>query len=75
MAKKNVSRILSGAALVICIVLFCTLNLIAQTYKAAKITYTISGSVGLSGVAMNGLPGKVVTDITLLPSTTAGAAQ
>ena len=62
MAKKNVSRILSGAALVICIVLFCTLNLIAQTYKAAKITYTISGSVGLSGVAMNGLPGKVVTD-------------
>ena len=31
-------------------------------YEATKVTYTISGSVGISGVVMNGLPGNPVTD-------------
>ncbi|MGA2914409.1 MAG: pneumococcal-type histidine triad protein [Sedimentisphaerales bacterium] len=31
-------------------------------YKAAKITYTISGSIGVNGVMMNGLPGNPVTN-------------
>ncbi len=37
-------------------------TLVTAAYKAAKITYTVSGSVGVSGVAMNGLLGNPVTN-------------
>ncbi|MBN1975246.1 MAG: hypothetical protein JW787_16500 [Sedimentisphaerales bacterium] len=33
-----------------------------QDYKAAPIVYTISGTTGIEGVRMNGLPGNPVTD-------------
>jgi type II secretory pathway component GspD/PulD (secretin) len=56
---KNTFRILiTGTTLFI--VLLCTL--VTAGYKAAKITYTISGSVGASGVTVNGLPGNPITN-------------
>jgi type II secretory pathway component GspD/PulD (secretin) len=33
-----------------------------ETYQAARITYTISGNVGLAGVMMDGLPSRPVTE-------------
>jgi len=45
---------------VLCVIVSGTLCLGA--YKATKITFTISGSTGISGVVMNGLPGNPVTD-------------
>jgi hypothetical protein len=56
---KNTFRIL-----IIGITLFIILpgTSVTAGYKAAKITYVISGSVGVSGVVMNGLPGNPVTN-------------
>jgi type II secretory pathway component GspD/PulD (secretin) len=56
---KNTFRILL-TGMTLFIVLLCTL--ITAGYKAAKITYTISGSLGVSGVTMNGLPGNPITN-------------
>ena len=39
-------------------------NMEGHNYNAARITLTISGSVGLVGVAMRGLPGNPVTDLS-----------
>ena len=39
-----------------------TSNQVNQSYTAAIITFTISGTAGQSGVTMNGLPGLPVTD-------------
>ncbi|MEA3227280.1 MAG: hypothetical protein U9Q07_15125, partial [Planctomycetota bacterium] len=60
MVRKRILRILSGSAVVF-IVLFCTLDVNGQ-FGGQAITYTISGSTGVEGVAMTGLPGSVVTD-------------
>ena len=54
--------ILRGAALALCIVLCCTLVVSAQSFKGRKVTFTITGSVGPSGVEMKGFPEPVVTD-------------
>ena len=62
MVNKNISRMLSGAAIVLCVILLCSLNIKGQGIRAKKVTFTISGSVGLGGVTMNGLPNKPVTD-------------
>ena len=63
MARKKIRRILSGGAIVLFVVLFCVLNISVQAFEAETITYTISGSAGISGVTMKGLPGPpVVTD-------------
>jgi hypothetical protein len=64
MARKNNGRILSGVAIILCIVLFCAPDSSVQAQiKGRMKTYTISGSVGLSGVVMKGLPGDpVITD-------------
>jgi len=62
MARKKIRRILSGGAIALCIVLFCFVDISVQAFEAVKITYTISGSAGISGVTMRGLPGSVVTD-------------
>jgi len=63
MASKNIGRILSGCAIALSIVFFCTADVGAQAFTPTRITYTISGSVGLPGVTMKGLPdGAVVTD-------------
>ncbi len=56
MARKNNGRILSVGVIVACTVLFCTLNVSAQ-FQAVEVTHTITGSVGLGGVTMNGLRG------------------
>ena len=62
MASKNISRTLSGCAIALFIVFFCTVDVGAQ-FTSTRITYTISGSVGIPGVTMKGLPdGAVVTD-------------
>ncbi len=62
MARKSIGRILSDGVLVICVVLLCALNASVQAaIEGQMVTYTISGSVGLSGVTMNGLP-NTVTD-------------
>jgi len=63
MARKKNRRILSGGAIVLFVVLFCFLGMSVQAFEAVTITYTISGSAGVSGVTMKGLPGStVVTD-------------
>ncbi|MFQ6034920.1 MAG: carboxypeptidase-like regulatory domain-containing protein, partial [Sedimentisphaerales bacterium] len=62
MANKNMGRILSGAVIVFCVILLCTLSISGQQFKVRKLTFTISGSVGLSGVKMTGLPNSPVTD-------------
>jgi type II secretory pathway component GspD/PulD (secretin) len=55
---KNIVKILS-IGLVICALFNGTL---CFGYKATKVTYTISGTTGLNGVVMKGLPGNPVTD-------------
>jgi len=63
MARKKIRKILSGGAIVLCVVLFCFVDINVQAFEAVKITHTISGSAGVSGVTMKGLPGPpVVTD-------------
>ncbi len=39
-----------------------TTNLSSQDYRAAIITFAISGNAGLAGVTMEGLPGDPITD-------------
>ncbi len=63
MARKKISRILSGGVIVACTVLLCTLNVSAQ-FQAVEVTHTISGSVGVPGVTMQGLPNNPTTDET-----------
>jgi hypothetical protein len=61
MARKKIHRILSGGTIVLCIVLFCFVDISVQGFEAVKITHVISGSAGVSGVTMKGLPGPPVT--------------
>jgi len=68
MARKNIGRILSGGAIIFCIVLLCALGINVQAFEAQKVTFTISGSVtlsdgsgGLDGVTMKGLPNEPIT--------------
>ncbi|MGB2862515.1 MAG: hypothetical protein WBC05_04245 [Sedimentisphaerales bacterium] len=63
MARKKIRRILSGGAIFLFVVLFCILSISVQAFEATTVKYTISGSAGVSGVTMKGLPGPtVVTD-------------
>jgi Bacterial type II and III secretion system protein len=63
MARKKIGKILSGGAIVFCVVLLCTMsNNVQAQWTAQRVTFTISGSAGTSGVTMKGLPGNVVTD-------------
>jgi len=61
MARKKIRKILSGGAIVMCIVLFCFVDINVQAFEAVKITHTISGSAGVDGVTMKGFPGSPVT--------------
>lgn len=47
---------LSGGAIFLCIVLLCALSTSVHAVTGTVITYTISGSVGIDGVTMKGLP-------------------
>lgn len=63
MARKKISKILSGGAIVLCVVLFCIVNINAQSFEAQEITFTISGSTGgVSDVIL-----KNLKDATGLP--------
>lgn len=63
MANKDISRMLSGAAIVLCVILLCSPDITGQQqFRIKKLTFTISGSTGLSGVTMNGLPDNTVTN-------------
>jgi len=63
MARKDIGRVLSGCAVILCIVLFYADINVRAAFEAKPITYSISGSVGLSGVTMVGFPdGPVISD-------------
>ncbi len=62
MANKTFDRTLSGGAIAFCIVLFCSLSINGQPFTPSKKFFTISGSVGQSGVVMSNLPDNVVTN-------------
>ncbi|MFH1717893.1 MAG: hypothetical protein ABIF19_11115 [Planctomycetota bacterium] len=55
MARKRIRRILSGGAIVLSVVLFCTMDISVQAFEAEAVTYTIAGSTGVSGATMKGL--------------------
>jgi hypothetical protein len=55
MARKKIGKILSGSAIVLSVVLCCTVDVGAQGFTVEPIKYTISGSAGVSGVTMKGL--------------------
>jgi len=62
MARKHIGRVLSDGVVVLCVVLLCALNVsVRAQIEGTMVTYTISGSIGLSGVTMKGLP-DTVTD-------------
>jgi type II secretory pathway component GspD/PulD (secretin) len=65
MVRKRIRKILSGGAVVF-IVLLCTLDVSLGGFDGQAITWTISGSTGVPGVTMTGLPSQagqtVVTD-------------
>lgn len=58
MLKDTFKILITGIALFIVL----PGTLVTAGYKAAKVTYTVSGSVGVNGVVMNGLPGNPVTN-------------
>ncbi|MHC4122450.1 MAG: hypothetical protein ACYSSI_02665, partial [Planctomycetota bacterium] len=58
---KNRNRIIESMIL-FCIITFCASSFSGQIYKAKKLTRTISGSAGIKGVVMKGLPGNIVTN-------------
>ena len=63
MARKKISKILSGGAIILSVVLLCAADMSVQAFEGTAKKYTISGSAGVSGVTMKGLPGApVVTD-------------
>jgi len=64
MARKNIGKILSGGAILFCIVLFYAPGIsVLAAFDAQPVTYTISGSVGVGGVTMTGFPnGPVISD-------------
>ena len=56
MARKKIGKISSGGAIVLCVVLFCMVNINVQAFEAQEVTFTISGSTGgVSGVTLKGL--------------------
>jgi Flp pilus assembly secretin CpaC len=61
MARKHIGTILSSGIL-ICCVLFMASDVNAQSLTMRKTQYQISGSVGVPGVVMKGLPGAVISD-------------
>jgi type II secretory pathway component GspD/PulD (secretin) len=64
MARKNITKILSGVCIVLCTVLFCTLNAHASGVTITVQKFTVSGSMGVEGVELIGFPGNqsVITD-------------
>ena len=62
MIRQHIGRLLSGGVIVLCVMFLCTPATHSQTIIATKMKFEISGSVGLPGVTMEGLPGAPMTD-------------
>ncbi|HPC95649.1 MAG TPA: hypothetical protein PLU87_11950 [Sedimentisphaerales bacterium] len=62
MTRQQIGRILSGGVMVLCVVLLITPVTHSQGFTATVKKFIISGSVGLPGVTMQGLPDAPTTD-------------
>ncbi len=62
MARQQIGKVLSGGVMFLCVVLLFTPVTHSQGFTAKMKTFVISGSVGLPGVTMQGLPGGPTTD-------------
>ncbi len=62
MARQQIGKVLSGGVIALCMVLLFTPVTHSQSTRATVKKYTISGSVGLPGVTMQGLPPGTQTD-------------
>ncbi len=62
MARQQIGRILSGGVMVLCVVLWLAPVTHSQGTVARVKKYVISGSVGLPGVTMQGLPDTTTDD-------------
>lgn len=62
MARQQIGKVLTGGVIVLCVVLMFTPVTHSQGFEAKVKKFTISGSVGLPGVTMQGLPGMPQTD-------------
>lgn len=62
MARQQIGKVLSGGVMFLCVVLLFTPVTHSQGFKAVPKTFTISGSVGLPGVTMQGFPVATTTD-------------
>lgn len=60
MARRHVGTLPLGGMIALCAILLFAPQARSQTIK--RKTFTISGSVGLAGVTLKGLPGSVQTD-------------
>ena len=61
MARQQIGKVLSGGVIVLCVIFLCTPVTHSQVI-ATKKKFVLSGSVGLPGVTMQGLPGAPMTD-------------
>ena len=62
MARKYIGKLFSGGVIILCVILLFTPETHSQGFIATKKKVQISGSVGLSGVTMQGLPNAPITD-------------
>lgn len=62
MTRQQIRKALSGGVIILCVVLLSVPMTHGQSVQAVRQKFTISGSVGLPGVTMQGLPGAPTTD-------------
>jgi len=62
MIRQHIGKVLSGGVIVLCVMFLCTPATYSQTIVATKMKFVLSGSVGMPGVTMQGLPGAPMTD-------------
>ena len=62
MARTHIGRLSWGGVIALCAILLLAPETRSQTMKISKRKYQISGTVGLAGVTMQGLPGAPITD-------------
>lgn len=61
MARQQLGKALSGGVIALCVILLLTPVTFGQ-FTIKRKTYTVSGSVGMPGVTMQGLPGAPTTN-------------
>lgn len=62
MARQHIGKVLSGGVMFLCVMSWLTPATYSQGFVAKMKKFTISGSVGLPGVTMQGLPNAPTTD-------------